>query len=182
MSRVRAVIGLAIVAGCLLFSYWALYDLVQFGSCASGGPYVSARECAPGTGWKIGGLTFSIFGVLIGVAITGSSRAGLATWGLGFCGLAATFLVATFGPSHSDQSSAAFGIGMGALFGVMGLPVLIASMAPDRSAKQRGIKLEGPYGTGVTVRTPQDGGPAPIVQAAMPPASPFGGSTGNDDA
>ena len=93
MSRIRAVVGLAIIGGCLLFACWALFDLVRFGTCASGGPYLSARECAPGTGAKITGLVFSIFGVLIGVGIAGSARAGLAAWGLGFVGLAATFVL-----------------------------------------------------------------------------------------
>ncbi len=88
-ARVRALVGLLIIGGCLLFAFWALFDLVRFGSCASGGPYVSARECAPGTGWKIMGMIASVFGVLIGVGIAGSARAGLAAWGLGFTGLAA---------------------------------------------------------------------------------------------
>ena len=174
MNRVRALIGLTIVGGCLLFAYWALFDLVRFGSCASGGVYVSTRECAPGTGWKITGLTFSIFGVLIGVFITGSSRAGLATWGVGFVGLAATFLVATFGPSAGPNNMPGLGIGMGAMFGLMGAPGLMMAMAPKSRAEKRAIKLQGPYGTGGTVRAPEDGGPARVVQANVPPSSPFG--------
>ena len=130
MSRIRAVVGLAIIGGCLLFACWALFDLVRFGTCASGGPYLSARECAPGTGAKITGLVFSIFGVLIGVGIAGSARAGLAAWGLGFVGLAATFLLASFGPAHGPDNQPGLGIGMGVLFGLMGLPGLIAAMAP----------------------------------------------------
>ncbi|MBO9532667.1 MAG: hypothetical protein J7513_06820 [Solirubrobacteraceae bacterium] len=129
MSRIRALIGLAVVGGCVLFACWALFDLVRFGSCASGGPYVSARECAPGTGWKIMGLTGSIFGILLGVAITGSARAGLAAWGIGFCGLAATFLLASFGPAHGPDNQPALGIGMGVLFGLMGLPGLLGAMS-----------------------------------------------------
>ncbi|MEH3052884.1 MAG: hypothetical protein PGN13_02610 [Patulibacter minatonensis] len=137
MKQLRVALGLLIVGGCILFACWALFDLVRFGSCASGGPYVSARECAPGTGWKIGGLTFSIFGVLIGVGISGSPRVGLAAWGWGFTGLAATFLIASFGPAAGPDASAAFGIGMGTLFGAMGLPGLFAAVAGRRVARRR---------------------------------------------
>ena len=34
---------------------WALYHLVRTGTCASGGPYVSARPCPSDTGAKIVG-------------------------------------------------------------------------------------------------------------------------------
>lgn len=167
-ARVRALVGLLIIGGCLLFAFWALFDLVRFGSCASGGPYVSARECAPGTGWKIMGMIASVFGVLIGVGIAGSARAGLAAWGLGFTGLAATFALASFGPAAGPDNMPGMGIGMGAMFGLMGLPGLVAAMSPKSQAERRGIKLQGPYGTGVTVRQQSDGGPAPIVLADTP--------------
>lgn len=179
MTRLRALIGLLIIGGCLLFALWALFDLVRFGSCASGGPYVSARECAPGTGWKIVGTMGAIVGVLIGVAITGSGRAGLAAWGVGFVGLAAMFLVASFGPAAGPDNMPGMGIGMGAMFGLMGLPGLLLAMAPRSRAERRAITLQGPYGTGMSVRAPEDGGPAGIVQATvptqMPPLPPLGG-------
>lgn len=174
-ARVRALVGLLIIGGCLLFAFWALFDLVRFGSCSSGGPYVSARECAPGTGWKIMGMMGAIVGVLIGVGIAGSARAGLAAWGVGFTGLAATFLIASFGPAAGPGSMPAMGIGMGAMFGLMGLPGLIAAMSPKSRAERRAIKLQGPYGATMSVRQPGDGGPAPIVLADLtgePPSPP----------
>jgi hypothetical protein len=172
VNRLRALIGLAIIGGCLLFAFWALFDLVRFGSCASGGPYVSARECAPGTGWKIMGMMGAVVGVLIGVGVAGSARAGLAAWGVGFVGLAATFLVASFGPAAGENSMPGLGIGMGAMFGLMGLPGLLAAMAPRTRAERRAIKLQGPYGTNMNVRAPEDGGPAPIVTATVPTNMP----------
>ena len=36
------------VAGIVAVSY-AVYQLLQIGTCASGGPYVPARQCPPGT-------------------------------------------------------------------------------------------------------------------------------------
>jgi hypothetical protein len=53
----------------LLLMTWALYHLVRTGTCASGGPYVSARPCPSDTGAKILGLTGSIFTLLIGGGI-----------------------------------------------------------------------------------------------------------------
>lgn len=169
MSRViRTVIGLAMVAGGLLFAFWALYDLVQFGSCASGGPYVSARPCPAGTGAKIVGLVGSIFAVLIGAALTASGRVALATWGLGFSGLGATFALATLGPSAPEGASTAMGLIMGGVFGTMGVPALLMAMAGRSRAKRRAVRIAGPTGA-VEVRAPEDGGPAPIVSAAVPP-------------
>ncbi len=170
--RIRAFVGLLIIGGCLLFAFWALFDLVSYGSCASGGPYVSVRQCAPGTGGKIVGLIGSIFGVLIGVAIAGSARAGLAAWGVGFVGLGATFATVAFGPAHPDGLGAGFGVPMTAVFTLMGLPGLLAAMAPRSRSEKRAITLQGPYGANMNVRAPQDGGPAPIVAAKLPQTPP----------
>lgn len=131
-KQIRAVLGLAMVGAGLLFAFWALYDLVQFGSCASGGPYLSARPCPPGTGEKIVGLIGAVFAVIIGAGLAASWRVALATWGLGFTGLGATIALATLGPSAPEGASATMGIVMGAVFGTMGVPALLMAMAGRR--------------------------------------------------
>ncbi|MEV6928153.1 SHOCT domain-containing protein [Dactylosporangium sp. NPDC051485] len=50
MYRVRSAIGLLLGVVCLGVALFALFQLVRGGSCASGGNYVSARQCPPGTG------------------------------------------------------------------------------------------------------------------------------------
>ena len=61
--------GLALmVVGVVGFAI-CLYELVKTGTCASGGPYVSARPCPAGTGAYIGGVIGGVLVFLIGGAI-----------------------------------------------------------------------------------------------------------------
>ena len=58
---VKAVLGLALLlAGLAAFEY-ALWELMNTGTCASGGPYVSARECPDDTFWHILAITLAPF-------------------------------------------------------------------------------------------------------------------------
>lgn len=130
MSRaVRTIIGMACVAVGVLLAAWALYELIRIGSCSSGGPYVSARACPPGTGTKIVALMGGIFLVVGGAIITpGAAIAGVA-WGLGFTMLGAAFFVAAFGPAAPPDAGSGLtitGIVVGGLFVLMGLPGLLA--------------------------------------------------------
>jgi hypothetical protein len=74
MYRIRVCIGSLISVLCLGFAVYALYQLVRGGSCASGGNYVSVRQCPPGTekwawvlpGAIIGGLLSFFLGTFKG--------------------------------------------------------------------------------------------------------------------
>ena len=48
---------------------FCLYELVKTGTCASGGPYVSARPCPSSTGAYIVGVIGGVFVFLLGGAI-----------------------------------------------------------------------------------------------------------------
>ena len=49
MTRaIRTMVGLGLIAISALAVCWAMYHLVRTGSCASGGVYVSRRECPAG--------------------------------------------------------------------------------------------------------------------------------------
>jgi len=62
----KGVAGMALmVAGVAGFAF-ALYQLVKTGTCASGGPYVSARECPSSTPYYIGALFVGIVAFLAG--------------------------------------------------------------------------------------------------------------------
>jgi Short C-terminal domain len=111
----RSLLGMAICLASLLFMVWALYHLVRTGTCASGGPDVSARPCPEGTGTKIVGLTGSIFGLLIGGGIYaarggrgvgGTLGMGVVLWSLLFVSLAVATFVAAYGPANNDDSGA----------------------------------------------------------------------------
>jgi hypothetical protein len=66
MRIVRRVLGLLITVLCFGAAIYGLFQLVRYGSCASGGNYVSTRECSPETGkWNlmlIGGIIVGLLG------------------------------------------------------------------------------------------------------------------------
>jgi hypothetical protein len=51
---------------------FGLWQLVKTGTCASGGPYVSARPCPAGTGLYVGALIAGVFVFLAGGALFAS--------------------------------------------------------------------------------------------------------------
>ena len=110
-----SLLGMLVSLASLLLITWALYHLVRTGTCASGGPYVSARPCPEGTGAKILGLTGAIFALLIGGGLYAArgSRGhgatlgmGIVLWSLLFISLAAATFVAAFGPANNDDPGA----------------------------------------------------------------------------
>lgn len=110
-------LGWVLCLGGLAIACRSIYDLTQIGTCASGGPYVSARPCPEGTGLKI----MSVFGAaalgLAGLAChaigsrgrRASSRIGfgLIMWSLLFLSLAGTVAYAAFGPDAQPDNAGA---------------------------------------------------------------------------
>ncbi|MGK2937558.1 MAG: SHOCT domain-containing protein [Solirubrobacteraceae bacterium] len=173
-GRMRTLIGMAMIAAGVLLAAWALYELVRIGSCASGGPYVSARECPPGTGLKIfaimGGIVLTLTGAVVvpGVAIAGVA------WGLGFTMLGAAFFVAAFGPAappEADSSLQWVGALVGGMFLLMGLPGLFAIFGAGRGGGKRG---RAPGGGSVPA-------PAPVASAVPGVVAVSAPAAGRDD-
>ena len=46
---VRTFLGMSLFAFCWVAVGYGIYQMLQIGTCASGGPYVVARECPDGT-------------------------------------------------------------------------------------------------------------------------------------
>ena len=69
---IRTLLGMALFAFCWVAIGYAIYQLLQVGTCASGGPYVSARECPDG----IERLMFSIFGAIVGLFVAAGIYSG----------------------------------------------------------------------------------------------------------
>jgi hypothetical protein len=65
----KAGLGIAIMLAALGLFVWAVVDLVQIGTCASGGPYEIAQECPEGTGTKIGLVFAAVILFLVGIAV-----------------------------------------------------------------------------------------------------------------
>ena len=63
----KGALGLILMVAGLAGFLLSLYELAK--TCASGGPYVSARECPSDTPYWIGGLTVGIVVFLIGGAL-----------------------------------------------------------------------------------------------------------------
>lgn len=137
----RSLLGMAICFACILGMTWALYHLVRTGTCASGGPYVSARPCPEGTGTKILVLMGCITGGLIGLGVyatrggrgRGTVSLGIVMWALLFVSLAVATIVAAYGPASNDDPGArTAAVVLGIVFIPMGLfPLLaIAGLGP----------------------------------------------------
>jgi hypothetical protein len=75
---VRVVLGVALILGGVAVIGYSTYGLVDIGTCASGGPYQSARECPEGTSTLIISMFPSTLVLLIGVGLF-ASRGGRAT-------------------------------------------------------------------------------------------------------
>src|SRR4051812_50060385 len=65
----RGALGLAVMLAGITAFLFGLYHLMKTGTCASGGPYVSARPCPAGTGGWIAVLIGGGFALLGGGAV-----------------------------------------------------------------------------------------------------------------
>jgi hypothetical protein len=183
MRRGLGTLFALVLAGVSLVGFsWALYHLVRTGTCASGGPYVSARPCPKGTGGHIVALIGGIFGGLIAVGLWSASRPmdrtgpglGIVMWGLGFTLAGAAALLAGVGPGHpSGGGSTAGGIIVGAIFIPMGLGGLIAARSFSRNSTSTTSRLNL-AGTGGSIM-PMGALRPPTVMAPPPPPPPASG-------
>jgi Short C-terminal domain len=130
VSYRRAIPSLVVgVAGVVVFTI-GLLQLMKIGTCASGGPFVSARQCPSGTGgyvaMMVGGMLASVVGMIGG----GFSGAGLLIWALLFAGSGTAMLVnaLTANGLSSGAKSAGYIVG-GVFIPIGGIPLiwLIAS-------------------------------------------------------
>lgn len=109
------IVAFASCIGGLMLGAYAIHEIVQIGTCASGGPYVSRRPCPSGTEYKIlaifGALGLLFLGRIVwafrgrGDDSFGSFRFGSALWVVGWLTLDGTLLVAAFGPAAPSDAS-----------------------------------------------------------------------------
>jgi hypothetical protein len=126
--------ALALAGASIVAMDWAIYHVVRTGTCASGGPYVSARPCPPGTGAHILALMGGIFGGLSAIGIWAArgpsgrpSRVGLGPimWSLLFLTLAASVAYSAYGPGNNHSAGArTAAIVLAVIFVPMGLSPL----------------------------------------------------------
>jgi hypothetical protein len=135
---VRTLIGMGLFAFCWAVTAYAIFQLLSVGTCASGGPYVVARECPGGIERVMLALTGAIFLLFVAAFIysirgraPGSGRdpdGGLTIlwfWSGLFFSLAVGCFLAVWGPEANPGPGATAGgliVGfMGLIFGLGGL-------------------------------------------------------------
>jgi hypothetical protein len=69
---IRTAVGMGLFAFCWVATAYGIFQLLQVGTCASGGPYVPARECPDG----IERLLFSLMGGVVGLFVAAFIYAG----------------------------------------------------------------------------------------------------------
>src|SRR5215208_5689708 len=149
---VKAVLGLALLWGGLAAFGYGLYELMDIGTCASGGPYVSARECPEGTfGTALllpGGLTVAGVGLVV-FALRGRrpgapedawrANGWLVGWAPLFIGTGVTALVAGLGSDGPDADTTKWvGIFLAAMFVPMGLVPVVWEFTGGRRWRRAG--------------------------------------------
>ncbi|HYH58845.1 MAG TPA: SHOCT domain-containing protein [Thermoleophilaceae bacterium] len=76
LSLLGALLMLGSAAGFL----WGLYEVVQTGTCASGGPYVSARPCPDDTWMHVMAIVLSPWLGILGMIVWALRGAGAKPW------------------------------------------------------------------------------------------------------
>ena len=127
---IRTFIAMTLFAFCWVAVGYGINQLLQVGTCASGGPYVSARPCPEGIGGLMWALTGGIIGLFVAAGIYLSrgkppgapppGNAGIVIWfwtGL-FWSLAAGCFLAVWGPEANPGPGGETG---GLIVGFMGL-------------------------------------------------------------
>jgi hypothetical protein len=121
MTKPLQIIAGLVAVAALALTCVELAKLMDIGTCASGGPYVSARQCPDGTGSRMLILTGAIFAYTIALIASGQ---GMFFFGLIFCALAGVFVRGGI----TDDSFGAVGFGVGGLFAIMGLIPLVMAI------------------------------------------------------
>lgn len=162
MNKPLQLLAGVIAVAALALACVELARLMDTGTCASGGPYVSANPCPEGTGTQILLLMGAILVFVIAMLASGQ---GLFFFGLLFVALSATFIRGAI----TDDNFAAAGYTVGAIFAVMGVvPMFMAIRGwfeDDNSAARS-------RASGLAAFTQVAMAPAPAMAMAMAPAQP----------
>ncbi len=162
MNKPLQLLAGVIAVAALALACVELAKLMDTGTCASGGPYVSANPCPEGTGTQILLLMGAILVFVIAMLASGQ---GLFLFGLLFVALSAMFIRGAI----TDDNFAAAGYTVGAIFAVMGVvPMFMAIRGwfeDDNSAARS-------RASGLAAFTQVAMAPAPAMAMATVPAQP----------
>jgi hypothetical protein len=139
MNKPTQLVACVVAVGALVLACVELAHLMDTGTCASGGPYLSANPCPDGTGTRVLLLVVAIFAYVVTLLFSGQ---GLFLYGLLFVVLSAIFIRGAV----VDDGFAAAGWIVGALFAAMGVvPTYLAVRGwlshDDGAARERAAGL-----------------------------------------
>lgn len=176
---IRGLIGVLLGAAAIVIAALQIYELVRVGSCASGGPYLSARPCPSGTGWRIVALIGAIFVLAPGsVFVFGSRTKGIVgvggyiglLWSLGWIAMATAAWVAGHGPAHpasGGEGSTGVAITFWAIGGLSLVVVLLGLVGAARGSRASGqAAVAGDIGLPRVPPPPPR--PTPVPEASAP--------------
>jgi hypothetical protein len=147
----RTVIGLGLLVGGVVAISYSVHQLLQIGTCATGGPYEIARECPSGTEWLGLAIPIGVF-VMLGAVFVygsrgappGSDRPGdasvglLVLWSGLFLGIGFACFWGVWGPDANPGPGGKLGgLIVGFLFVPMGAFPILAVLASKRRGKRR---------------------------------------------
>jgi hypothetical protein len=176
----RGLLGIVLAAAAVVIAASTIYHLVRTGSCASGGPYLSARPCPSGSGLRVLALIGSIFVLApISIFVFGSrakgtdgvpSMAGLIglLWTISWIAMGTAAWVAGHGPAKpvsGGEGSTGVAITFWAIGGVSLLFVILGLGAGGMSARARERSVAAGAGPRPVPPPPR---PAPAPVAAPP--------------
>ncbi len=174
-------LGTVLAAFAVSLAALEIYELSRIGTCASGGPYISARPCPEGTGGHVLLLIAAIF-VLPAIAVAvfalrakglkgGISVGGMIVnlWTFGWLAMGTAAWVAGHGPAHSGDSAAgstSVAITFWGIGGVSLIAVLFAvrGAATGQRSLQKAMAERDRQGT----NRPQPKAPAPPPRPPRP--------------
>ena len=159
------IFGLGVAVFALACFEYSLFQMLQIGTCASGGPYQTARECPSGIEVYFAGLFGGIIFGLIGTAVWGGrgpfpgtydkeamgagamrvGGTGLLAWGVFFSVTGLVALYGAFGTDDPGPGAKSGGAIVGVVFLLMGVPALIGVVggALGRGRAMRKLDPEG---------------------------------------
>lgn len=192
----KTTIGLGLVVASLVGISYGVYQLLQIGTCASGGPYEIARECPTGTerlGLVIPGalIVTLVGGVIYGTrgAAPGSERPAdggyaFAFWWAGlFLGIAFACFWGVWGPDANPGPGGKLG---GLIVGFTFVPLGVLGAIPMLSAAKaaRAAKEATGVGVGDAIKFAREARKADFselvgkIQGRSPATPPATGDTG----
>jgi len=128
------VLSVLVLAVCITWAFFAMRAVMEVGgSCADGGPYVSAQPCPAGAGLIAIAIPVMIITAMAGSAAAISVQAPnllIPMWGFLFGSLGWNFLEAGITGPHLDWSSIVCGV----VFELMALPAILGILAAVKVA------------------------------------------------